>query len=299
MQQLSVELVPLLRDNYVFVLHRQGLAAVVDPALAEPVIAALERQGLELVAILHTHHHSDHIGGTPGLLARWPGAAVLASREDRARIPLQTRGVAGGDRFELLGETVQVIDVPGHTRAHIAYYLPVSGHLFCGDTLFAGGCGRLFEGSAAQMRASLQRLAELPAATPGVVRPRIHRGQPALGCRNRGSRGWRRWADSGTPRGCDLQARPRCRHDSQHGRDGTGHQPVCAGDQFGAVGRAAPQQGPVAGLAGPGGAVGSWQWVGSSAQGLERLAGWEEHRRGSGPQLQLAALTPAVFGFQR
>ena len=165
MQQLSVELVPLLRDNYVFVLHRQGLAAVVDPALAEPVIAALERQGLELVAILHTHHHSDHIGGTPGLLARWPGAAVLASREDRARIPLQTRGVAGGDRFELLGETVQVIDVPGHTRAHIAYYLPASGHLFCGDTLFAGGCGRLFEGSAAQMRDSLQRLAELPADT--------------------------------------------------------------------------------------------------------------------------------------
>ena len=165
MQQLSVELVPLLRDNYVFVLHRQGLAAVVDPALAEPVIAALERQGQGLVAILHTHHHSDHIGGTPGLLARWPGAEVLASREDRARIPLQTRGVAGGDRFELLGETVHVIDVPGHTRAHIAYYLPASGHLFCGDTLFAGGCGRLFEGSAAQMRASLQRLAELPAAT--------------------------------------------------------------------------------------------------------------------------------------
>jgi len=165
MQQLSVELIPVLRDNYVFVLHRDGLAAAVDPVLAEPVIALLERQGLELVAILHTHHHSDHIGGAPGLLRRWPAAAVLASRQDRARIPLQTRGLAGGDRFELLGEPVQVIDVPGHTRAHLAYYLPASGHLFCGDTLFAGGCGRLFEGSAAQMRASLQRLAELPPAT--------------------------------------------------------------------------------------------------------------------------------------
>jgi hydroxyacylglutathione hydrolase len=165
MQQLNVDRIPLLRDNYGFVLHREGQAAVVDPPVAEPLIAHLERQGLELVAILHTHHHSDHIGGTPGLLARWLGAAVLASREDRPRIPLQTRGVSGADCFTLLGETVQVIDVPGHTRAHIAYYLPASGHLFCGDTLFAGGCGRLFEGSPAQMCASLQRLAQLPEAT--------------------------------------------------------------------------------------------------------------------------------------
>jgi hydroxyacylglutathione hydrolase len=162
---LQVELIPVLHDNYVFVLQRQGQAVVVDPAVAEPVVAALERQGLELVAILHTHHHSDHIGGTPGLLARWPAAAVVASRDDRARIPLQTQGVAGGDSFELLGEPVQVIAVPGHTRSHLAYVLPRSGHLFCGDTLFAGGCGRLFEGSPEQMWASLQRLAQLPEAT--------------------------------------------------------------------------------------------------------------------------------------
>jgi len=165
MPQLRVGLIPVLHDNYVFVLQRDGQAAVVDPAVAEPVIAALEQQGLELVAILQTHHHSDHIGGTPGLLARWPAAAVLASWEDRARIPLQTQGVANGDRLELLGEPVEVLAVPGHTRAHIAYHLPASGHLFCGDTLFAGGCGRLFEGSAAQMRDSLQRLAALPPAT--------------------------------------------------------------------------------------------------------------------------------------
>ncbi|MCP9891746.1 hydroxyacylglutathione hydrolase [Cyanobium sp. Aljojuca 7D2] len=165
MPQLRVGLIPVLHDNYVFVVQRQGQAAVVDPAVAEPVLAALEQQGLELVAILHTHHHSDHIGGTPGLLARWPGAAVLASRDDQARIPLQTQGLVDGDRFDLLGETVEVLAVPGHTRAHIAYYLPISGHLFCGDTLFAAGCGRLFEGSPAQMQASLQRLGQLPEAT--------------------------------------------------------------------------------------------------------------------------------------
>ena len=165
MQQLSVGLIPVLRDNYIFLMQRQGQAVVVDPAVAEPVIAALEQQGLELVAILQTHHHSDHTGGTPGLLARWPKAAVLASRDDLLRIPLQTKGVGDGDSVELLGEQVQVIAVPGHTRAHIAYYLPASGHLFCGDTLFAGGCGRLFEGTPAQMHQSLTRFAALPGQT--------------------------------------------------------------------------------------------------------------------------------------
>lgn len=163
---LQVWLIPVLRDNYVFVIQRGGRAVVVDPAVAEPVRAALEQRHLQLEAILHTHHHSDHIGGTPGLLARWPGAAVVAAAADRERIPLQTRGVAGGDRFALLGgEVVQVLAVPGHTRAHVAYWLPERGHLFCGDTLFAAGCGRLFEGTAAQMHASLQQLAALPAHT--------------------------------------------------------------------------------------------------------------------------------------
>ena len=169
---LEVSLLPVLQDNYVFLLRRGKEAAVVDPAVAEPVIAALEGQGLELVAVLQTHHHSDHIGGTPELLRRWPQAAVIASAADRSRIPFQTRGVRGGDRFELLGTTVQVLEVPGHTRCHLAFHLPmeeqgdpVGGHLFCGDTLFAGGCGRLFEGTPAQMHASLQSLAALPAAT--------------------------------------------------------------------------------------------------------------------------------------
>jgi hydroxyacylglutathione hydrolase len=194
MPQLRVGLIPVLQDNYVFVLQRQGQAAVVDPAVAEPVLAALDQQGLELVAILHTHHHSDHIGGTPGLLARWPDAAVLASRDDQARIPLQTQGLAGGDRFDLLGETVEVLAVPGHTRAHIAYYLPTSGHLFCGDTLFAGGCGRLFEGSPTQMQASLQLLGQLPEAT-------------RVWCAHEYTEGNLRWAAAEAPDDAAIAAR--------------------------------------------------------------------------------------------
>ena len=177
-----VSLIPVLRDNYVFVLHGPGPgpAVVVDPAVAEPVITWLEERGLELVAILHTHHHSDHIGGTPELLRRWPQAEVIASGADLERIPLQTRSVAGGDRLTLLGHGLQVLAVPGHTLHHIAYYLPPlagppgaspeagggsPGELFCGDTLFAGGCGRLFEGTPEQMYASLRQFAALPEDT--------------------------------------------------------------------------------------------------------------------------------------
>ncbi|MEB3199399.1 MAG: hydroxyacylglutathione hydrolase [Synechococcaceae cyanobacterium] len=171
--------IPVLRDNYVFVLHDGTRAAVVDPAVAEPVIAWLRQRGLSLTAILQTHHHSDHIGGTPQLLQAWPEAAVVAARADLERIPFQTHGVSGGERFRLLGRPVQVLGVPGHTRAHLAYYLPPSppaggsdteaqaqtGELFCGDTLFSAGCGRLFEGTAEQMHRSLQQLKALPAAT--------------------------------------------------------------------------------------------------------------------------------------
>jgi hydroxyacylglutathione hydrolase len=182
-----VSLIPVLRDNYVFVLHGPGPgpAVVVDPAVAEPVIAWLEERGLALVAILHTHHHSDHIGGTPDLLRRWPQSEVIASGADLERIPLQTRSVVGGDRFTLLGRSVEVLAVPGHTRHHIAYYLPAgepldsappsvgpepagptaAGDLFCGDTLFAGSCGRLFEGTPEQMHASLRQFAALPQDT--------------------------------------------------------------------------------------------------------------------------------------
>ncbi|CAK6695548.1 hydroxyacylglutathione hydrolase [Synechococcus sp. BA-124 BA4] len=165
----EVELIPVLRDNYVVVLHDGAQAVVVDPGVAGPVITWLERCGLELVAVLQTHHHWDHIDGTPGLLRRWPDAAVMAAGADRARIPFQTLALEDGDRLELLGRRVQVLAVPGHTRWHLAFYLPPTeggrGELFCGDTLFAAGCGRLFEGSPEEMHQSLQRLGALPGDT--------------------------------------------------------------------------------------------------------------------------------------
>jgi hydroxyacylglutathione hydrolase len=170
---VTVALLPVLRDNYIFVLHDGCQAAVVDPAVAPPVRRWLEERQLDLVAVLQTHHHSDHIGGTLALLERWPGAAVVAARSDRERIPFQTVGVGDGDLVPLLGRQLEVLAVPGHTRAHIAFHLPATeaegadagGDLFCGDTLFAGGCGRLFEGTPEQMWQSLQRLAALPGAT--------------------------------------------------------------------------------------------------------------------------------------
>lgn len=170
---LTVAALPVLRDNYVMVLHDGQRAVVVDPAVAPPVQQWLEERQLELEAVLQTHHHSDHIGGTPALLERWPGAAVVAAGADRERIPFQTVGVGDGEQVALLGREIEVLAVPGHTRAHIAFHLPATagegdgagGELFCGDTLFAGGCGRLFEGTAEQMWQSLQRLAALPAST--------------------------------------------------------------------------------------------------------------------------------------
>ncbi|MFN9548032.1 MAG: hydroxyacylglutathione hydrolase [Cyanobacteriota bacterium] len=163
----TIVILPVLQDNYIFVLHDGRDALVVDPAVGEPVIAWLRRHGLTLRAILHTHHHADHIGGAPALLQAWPDARVFAAAADRDRIPHQTDGVGQGDAFTVLGRQVRVLEVPGHTRAHLAYHLPPlapdQGHeLFCGDTLFAGGCGRLFEGTAEQMHASLARLMELP-----------------------------------------------------------------------------------------------------------------------------------------
>jgi hydroxyacylglutathione hydrolase len=191
---LALWLIPVLHDNYVVVLQRGGRAAVVDPAVAEPVAAALEQRGLELEAILHTHHHSDHIGGTPGLLRRWPGTAVIAAAADGERIPFQTLGVGDGERISVLDEPVTVLAVPGHTRAHLAYWLPHSGHLLCGDTLFVGGCGRLFEGTAEQMHTSLQRLAALPEAT-------------RVWCAHEYTEGNFRWAAAEAPQDAAITAR--------------------------------------------------------------------------------------------
>jgi hydroxyacylglutathione hydrolase len=163
---------PVLSDNYIFLCHDRAekIAAVVDPAVAEPVLQQLNELGANLVAIFNTHHHSDHVGGNQSLLRRFPEACVYGSAEDRGRIPGQQVFLKEGDCVEFAARTGEVFFVPGHTRAHIAYYFPPippndTGELFCGDTLFAGGCGRLFEGTPAQMVESLSKLRRLPDTT--------------------------------------------------------------------------------------------------------------------------------------
>ncbi len=154
--------VPAFADNYLWLLAGAdaGRAAVVDPGAAAPVLAALAAVDAALGAVLITHHHADHIGGVGELLARFPGAEVYAP--DDARIAGATRTVGEGDRVHVacLGCDFEVLAVPGHTLTHIAYY--GDGKLFCGDTLFACGCGRLFEGTPEQMHNSLSKVMGLP-----------------------------------------------------------------------------------------------------------------------------------------
>lgn len=156
---------PAFQDNYLWLLHDGHRALVVDPGDAQPVLACLQRDRLQLEAILVTHHHPDHIGGLDALRDA-TGAAVYGPA--RERIPQPLTRVTEGDVVQALGLALEVLDVPGHTAGHVAYYCPdVDGRplLFCGDTLFSGGCGRLFEGTPSQMLASLDKLAALPGAT--------------------------------------------------------------------------------------------------------------------------------------
>jgi hydroxyacylglutathione hydrolase len=164
--------IPVLSDNYIFLMvdRARSIAAVVDPAEAAPVLAELARQQVELVAIFNTHHHGDHVGGNKELIAAFPNLTVYGGAEDRGRIPGQQVYLQDGDRVEFGDRQAEVFFIPGHTRAHIAYYFPSvtsgePGELFCGDTIFAGGCGRLFEGTPAQMVASIAKLRQLPDAT--------------------------------------------------------------------------------------------------------------------------------------
>lgn len=158
---IEVQGVPAFTDNYIWLIHASGkpYVAIVDPGDADPVQEAIARQGLVPVAILITHHHGDHTGGIRDLLSHTKMPVYGPANES---IPSLTHPLSEGDhvRLDALGADFRVIDVPGHTRGHIAYY----GHdmLFCGDTLFAGGCGRLFEGSPEQMYASLLKISGLP-----------------------------------------------------------------------------------------------------------------------------------------
>lgn len=159
-----LEIVPVkaFKDNYVWTLRNATHAAVVDPGEARPVLDYLARESLQLAAILATHHHADHVGGIAELLEK-RRVPVYGPRNEP--IATLSHPVSEGDTVTIaeLGVEFSVLDIPGHTRAHIAYY--GAGALFCGDTLFACGCGRLFEGTAEQMYASLQKLLSLPDAT--------------------------------------------------------------------------------------------------------------------------------------
>lgn len=158
---------PAFSDNYIWMLHDGVEALVVDPGDAAPVLSALAERGLRLAGILVTHHHADHVGGLAALRQHLRGPVIGTGTEG---IQGLDRTVIEGEQVELLGQRFEVIEVPGHTAGHIAFFLrePADGSepiLFCGDTLFSGGCGRLFEGTPAQMLASLDKLAALPGET--------------------------------------------------------------------------------------------------------------------------------------
>jgi hydroxyacylglutathione hydrolase len=162
---LYIQALPAFDDNYIWLLRPDGdkRVTVVDPGDDEPVLEALERDGLSLDTILITHHHGDHVGGVADLVTACPGVQVFGPRD--RRIKDLTRVVGEGDLVELpgTGVTLRVMEVPGHTASHIAYL--GGGALFCGDTLFAAGCGRVFDGTYAQLSASLRRIAALAPET--------------------------------------------------------------------------------------------------------------------------------------
>lgn len=165
---IQLRAVPAFRDNYIWLLHNDRQALVVDPGQASPVLSYLQAHDLELQALLITHHHADHVGGIPALKERYPQATVYGPAAET--IPHCDHSLQGQEsiQFPKLNLSFEVLSVPGHTAGHIAYfaYSPEQEpFVFCGDTLFSIGCGRLFEGTASQMLQSLSKLAALPANT--------------------------------------------------------------------------------------------------------------------------------------
>ena len=163
MSQLEIVRIPVLNDNYVWLAHEpvQNLTAVVDPAVADAPLAEAAKRGWTITHILNTHHHGDHVGGNEEIKAA-TGCTIVGPRADRDRIPGIDIEVGDGDTYDFGAARADVFDVPGHTRGHIAYWFAESDALFCGDTLFILGCGRMFEGTADQMWTSLGKLRALP-----------------------------------------------------------------------------------------------------------------------------------------
>lgn len=166
MRELEIRQIPVLRDNYVYLVRdpASGACAAVDPSVAPPVLAALDRLGWTLTHIFNTHHHHDHVGGNRDL-KQATGCLIVGHAADAARIPGIDVEVEEGDRVPLGEAEAEVIDVGGHTLGHIAFWFREAHALFCGDTLFSLGCGRLFEGSPGEMWRSLGKLRRLPDAT--------------------------------------------------------------------------------------------------------------------------------------
>ena len=163
---LDIVQIPIMEDNYVYLIHEpnENLTAVVDPGLSAPVLAELDKRGWKLTHILNTHHHWDHTDGNLEVQEA-TGCQIIGPKADRERIPGIQTELSDGDRFQFGTATAHIFDVPGHTKGHIAYWFGADDALFCGDTLFSLGCGRMFEGTPKQFWTSLQKLRDLPDST--------------------------------------------------------------------------------------------------------------------------------------